>query len=102
MCFPDRHLRVGHNDILELDRSRTAEFLDVVFPKEPELVGGHKNWALAIKWVPGSMASGEFPRGDEPMYRDSAVYVRPVRAKPDGTETSYLRIPVKGTADPPK
>jgi hypothetical protein len=86
---------------LELDRTRTAEFLDVEFPKKPDTAGGRKTWNLEIKWVPDSKAAGIFPRGDEAMYRDSAVYVRPIGAKPNGTHGSYLRIPVMGTADSP-
>ena len=50
---------------LEMDRKRTAEFLDVEFPEKPDVVGGRKNWKLEIKWVPDSMAGGVFPRGDE-------------------------------------
>ena len=87
---------------LELDRSRTAAFLDVEFPDAPETIGGRKTWNLQVKWVPASMATGPFPRPDDEEYRDSAVYVRPVYAKPNGAQSSYLRIPVIGTADPPR
>ena len=85
---------------LELDRNRTPEFLAVDLPDAPETVAGRKTWKVHVKWVPDSMASGVFPR-DEEGYRDSAVYVRSVYAKPDGAPSSYLRIPVIGTADPP-
>jgi hypothetical protein len=85
---------------LEVDRQRTADYLGVEFPDPPEQNGGRKTWRLQVKWLPESQADGAFPRPvDE--YRDSAVYVRPVYAKADGSSPSCLRIPVVGKADTP-
>ena len=82
---------------LELDRERTPEFLDVAFPEGPKKTGDRKAWTVEIKWAPSSQAVGVFPR-DEEGYRDSAVYIRPVYAKPDAAP-ACLRIPVVGKAD---
>ena len=43
---------------LELDRQRTADYLDVEFGKEPTRLGDRKTWSLTVKWVPASKASG--------------------------------------------
>ena len=85
---------------LTLDRDRTPAFLDVDFPAGPEKIGDRKTWTLRIKWNPKSEAEGVFPR-DEDEYRDSAVYIKPVYAKPDAAAPS-LRIPVYGKADAPQ
>jgi hypothetical protein len=84
------------------DRPRTPDFLAVTFPKpeDVERVGDRKLWSLRVKWVPASGAGGDFPR-DEEGYRDSAVYIRPVYADKNQGRPS-LRIPVRGTADPPR
>jgi hypothetical protein len=83
---------------LELDRERTADFLNVEFVGSPVLNGGRKKWNLEVKWVPKSQAGGEFPR-DEEGYRDSAVYIRPVYAEAKDRAGTCLRVPVVGKAD---
>lgn len=84
---------------LEVDKTRTADYLAVEVAGEPEKNGDRKTWRLKVKWLPDVRASGEFPR-DEDEYRDSAVYIRPVYAKAGGSP-SCLRIPVVGNAETP-
>ncbi len=84
---------------LELDK-RTPDYLtvDADSLKQWDRLGGRKIWNLQVKWVPGSGASGKFPR-EEDEYRDSAVYVRPVYEKASESSPPCLRIPVRGDAD---
>ena len=86
---------------LSLDEHRTPPFLGVDFPAGPEKNGDRKIWNLRVKWKPDSDAEGVFPR-DEEGYRDSAVYIKPVYAKPGATAPASLRIPVNGKADSPQ
>jgi hypothetical protein len=44
--------------------------------------------------IPRDKARGEFPRLDDPVYHDSAIYVK-TKEKPPRT----IRIPVTGTAN---
>jgi hypothetical protein len=97
--------RGAHGDILlqtdvqgltlELDRSRLPEYLKVSFSDKPEVTGGgHRIWALRVE-VPANAAQGEFPRSEDPIYRDSAIYVKTTHEKP----ARLIRIPVRGTAN---
>jgi hypothetical protein len=79
---------------LELDSSRIPAFLKVDFPKKPEVTdSGHRSWLLRIT-VPQNAARGEFPRSDDPVYHDSAIYVKTKETPPRS-----IRIPVIGTAN---
>jgi hypothetical protein len=79
---------------LELDKSHIPEYMQVQFPDKPEVSpGGHRLWVLEVR-VPPHKARGEFPRADDPVYHDSAIYVK-TKTKPLRT----IRIPVTGTAN---
>ncbi len=77
---------------LEVDAARTAEFLKVVLDKPETAPSGHRTWRLRVK-VPPNTVYGKFPSADDPLLRDSAVYLR----RKGGTPRS-IRIPVGGTA----
>jgi hypothetical protein len=78
---------------LELDTPRIPNYLKATLSKPEETVGGHRLWKLRVEVPPGK-AQGEFPRADNPLYRDSAVYV-----KTKGKAAHSIRIPVMGTAN---
>ena len=79
---------------LELDSTRIPAFLKVDFPKKPDVTdSGHRSWLLRVE-VPPDAARGEFPRSDDPVYHDSAIYV-----KTKETPQRSIRIPVVGTAN---
>jgi hypothetical protein len=83
---------------LEVDRKRTKRFLEVELKalKEEDVGGGKKRtWELTVRLPPGS-PTGAFPKDDDELFRDSAVYLRMTRSdQPTGPE-EYLRIPVLG------
>jgi hypothetical protein len=81
---------------LELDKTRMPKYLDVTL-SPPQETGGHRSWVLRVK-VPPNAARGEFPRADNPDYRDSAIYVK-TKGKKSGTSLRSIRIPVKGVAN---
>jgi hypothetical protein len=88
-----------HTDVrgltLELDKERVPPYLEATFPDKPEeTAGGHRIWVLRVKVKPGE-ARGEFPRSDESIYRDSAIYVKTTHEKP----SRLIRIPVRGVAN---
>jgi hypothetical protein len=79
---------------LELDSSRIPAYLKVRFPKEPEVTStGHRMWVIDVEVPPGA-ARGDFPRTGDPVYHDSAIYV-----KTNETPPRSIRIPVVGTAN---
>lgn len=78
---------------LELDTSRMPEYLKASLSKPTMTGAGHRSWILRVE-VPRDAARGEFPRANDPLYRDSAVYVK-TKEKPPHS----LRIPVIGTAN---
>ncbi len=79
---------------LELDSSRIPEYLKVRFPTEPEVTPtGHRMWVLEVE-VPANAARGTFPRSDDPVYHDGAIYVKTTETPPRS-----IRIPVIGTAN---
>ncbi len=79
---------------LNLDSARLPPYLKVRFPKEPEkTANGHRTWLLEVE-VPPNTARGDFPRADDPAYRDSAIYVTTEEKPPRS-----IRIPVIGTAN---
>jgi hypothetical protein len=78
---------------LELDKSRLPEYLRVSLKKLAETGAGHRSWKLEVE-VPPNKARGEFPSSNNPLYRDSAVYV-----KTNGNPPHSIRIPVMGTAN---
>lgn len=81
---------------LELDKTRQPKFLKVTL-SEPQEGPGHREWVLRVTVAPNA-ASGEFPRADNPDYRDSAIYVKTKGGK-TGTSHRSIRIPVRGVAN---
>jgi hypothetical protein len=81
---------------LELDTRRQPKFLNVEL-KGPLETSGHRSWVLEVE-VPPNAARGEFPRSDNPDYRDSAIYVKTKDGKA-GPSLRSIRIPVKGVAN---
>jgi hypothetical protein len=82
---------------VELDRARTPGFLDVrLHDPDAKPAEGHRTWRMEVKVLP-NRARGLFPRGDDPDYRDCAVYLRTV-----GRTPRSIRVPVTGTANDPR
>jgi hypothetical protein len=81
---------------LELEKTRNPKFLKVTL-SEPQDGPGHRAWVLRVT-VPPNAAHGEFPRPDNPDYRDSAIYVKTKGGK-TGTSLRSIRIPVRGVAN---
>jgi hypothetical protein len=81
---------------LELDQARNPKFLKVTL-SEPQETAGHRSWVLRVK-VPPNAARGEFPRPDNPDYRDSAIYVKTKGGK-TGSSHRSIRVPVRGVAN---
>jgi hypothetical protein len=77
---------------LEVDERRLPDFLRASISREPDSTEQFSKWKLEIRVLPS--VYGQFPREDEPGYRDSAVYVRSVGTGPRQT----IRIAVRGDA----
>jgi hypothetical protein len=77
---------------LELDSTRLPEYMKATLSK-PKETRGHRSWELRVE-IPANAAWGEFPRDDNLVYRDSAVYVK-TKEKPPRS----IRVPVMGTAN---
>ncbi len=90
------HVVVLQSDVpgmdLAVDTGRTAEFLEARLDKAEKAPSGRRTWRLTVKVLPNKVY-GKFPRTDDPLLRDSAVYLR----RMGGTPRS-IRIPVSGTA----
>jgi len=82
---------------LELDLTRKPKFLNATLSAPQETVAGHRSWMLRVE-VPPNAARGEFPRTDNPDYRDCAIYVKIKNGK-NSTSFRSIRIPVKGVAN---
>jgi hypothetical protein len=80
---------------LELDRDRTAPYLDADLPKDGVRTGARKTWTVQVK-IPPRKVSGQFPDDTIPTLRDSAIYIRTV-----GPNAACIRIPATGTANEP-
>jgi hypothetical protein len=78
---------------VELDREKTPGFLDARIPEPRVTDDGKSVWQVEVEVLPGR-ASGTFGHGNDPVYRDCAVYLRAV-----GPTTQSVRIPVVGTAN---
>jgi hypothetical protein len=78
---------------LQFDEKRTPPFLTAKLnPLEKR--DGRQRWQLTASVQPGK-ASGVFPRLENPLYEDSAVYLK---AYEPGKPTRWVRIAVQGTA----
>lgn len=78
---------------LELDRARTADFLEVKISKPEKEEGGRRNWKLTAVIPPGAIG-GPFPFVENPDRRDCAVYLKTI-----GATGRTIRIPVFGLAN---
>jgi hypothetical protein len=79
---------------LEVDKERTPEFLREGARLEKLAdVAGLPRWKLYVQVKPNA-AQGSFPRLGDPMYYDSAVYL-----KVKGEVVQNVRVPVDGTAN---
>jgi hypothetical protein len=77
---------------LELDKRRIPEYLEAKLTEQPPGPGSlSRSWELEIKILPS--AYGSFPRDDDPVYQDSAIYLRPV-----GQSQQSYRVEVRGDA----
>jgi hypothetical protein len=81
---------------LELDRKRTPAWLTATL-KGPTAAGeGRRGWTLYAKVIKGQV-SGSFPRAEDPLYEDSAIYLR--ASTKAGQTPRPIRIAVRGTAN---
>ncbi len=79
---------------LEMDTERTAEYLrDGTRLEKIADVAGLPRWKLHIQVKPNA-AHGDFPRAADPLYMDSAVYL-----KVKGEVVQNVRVSVNGTAN---
>jgi hypothetical protein len=78
---------------LKLDLSRVPEYLKARLGEPETSPSGHRVWVLEVEALPDK-ARGEFPRTDDPAYRDSAIYVTTEEKLPRS-----IRVPVIGAAN---
>jgi hypothetical protein len=85
---------------LSVDDKRTSKFLKATLQKpDPD----RQEWKLLVEVKPGE-AFGDFPRRDDPLFEDSAVYLTATYHVTDKKgekkkTTRPIRIAVKGTAN---
>jgi hypothetical protein len=88
-------LQTDEKDLdLELDAARVPEYLKARLSKPEETTAGHRLWKLSVEVAPNA-ARGEFPRNDNPVYRDSAIYVK----TKEKSQPRSIRVPVLGVAN---
>jgi hypothetical protein len=78
---------------LTLDTTRVPSFVKARLEGPEKTPGDHRMWVLRVE-VPPNKADGEFPRPEDPVFRDSAIYV-----KTNETPPRSIRIPVRGVAN---
>src|SRR5262249_5874000 len=79
---------------LEVDRERTAEFLDVKLTLDTSSsASAGTAWDMVVQVKPDAV-SGRFPRDAPESFRDCAVYVRAA----GDAKARATRIPVDGVA----
>jgi hypothetical protein len=80
---------------LEFDRAKTPKFLDAKLSDPVKVGEARQGWTLHARVNPNE-ASGPFPRYEDPLYEDSAIYLLGrVGDKPPRP----IRIAVRGTAN---
>ncbi|MFO0879931.1 MAG: hypothetical protein U0840_21505 [Gemmataceae bacterium] len=79
---------------LEVDESRLPPFLKASLTPGKPTGDNRPSWMLRVEALPDK-ASGTFPRKDDPLYEDCAVYL--ISSMP-GKQPRSIRIPVGGTA----
>jgi hypothetical protein len=77
---------------LEVDKARTATFLDIQLPEPEKNAEGKQVWRMRVSVRPNQV-EGQFPRDNDPTYRDSAIYLRS-----SGPDKRTMRIAVMGIA----
>ena len=80
---------------LTFDRKRTPEFLNATLGKPEKEGKGQQVWKMKAEVLPGKV-TGTFPRRDDPLYDDSAIYLKVVIP---GKAPRSMRIAVRGTAN---
>lgn len=75
---------------LELDKKRIPEYVEATLKEDPS-EGTTGVWNLELKIAPS--AYGSFPRDDDPVYQDSAVYLRTTGPSPQS-----FRLELRGDA----
>jgi hypothetical protein len=78
---------------LQFDDKRTPPYLTATL-SPPKTQAGRQTWVLRATVLPGQ-ASGVFPRRDDPLFEDSAIYLKATEA---GKPIRWVRIAVQGTA----
>jgi hypothetical protein len=79
---------------LSVDTSRSSPFLSASLGEAQKVGMTRQLWKLKLEVKPGA-AQGAFPRRDDPIYEDSAVYLL---ATVPGQPPRPVRIAVQGTA----
>ena len=79
---------------LAFDRKRTASFLDAELLPVSPAPAGLQVWTLKAKVLPDKV-DGQFPRVNDPLYEDSAIYLTVVSP---GKPLRSIRVPVQGRA----
>jgi hypothetical protein len=79
---------------LKVDEARTAKFVTATLDAPQKATATRQLWKLRLAIKPGA-AAGRFPRKDDPLYEDSAVYL--IGTAP-GQTPRVVRIAVHGTA----
>jgi hypothetical protein len=82
---------------LEFDRARTPAFLDARLVGPTKNAAGRQTWVLRATVKP-DQASGIFPRREDPLFEDSAIYLKATVPTPSGKLIRGVRIAVRGTA----
>ena len=80
------------NAAADLELEKKPDFMDVELKATTAGAGGRKTWQLTVKIGPNAV-NGPFPRQDDALLRDTAVYLKTKSEPP-----RRIRIPVSGTA----
>jgi hypothetical protein len=77
---------------LELDKGRIPEYIKATLTEQKPSAGSlSRYWELYIEILPS--VYGSFPRDDDPVYQDSAIYLRS-----DGPSPQTFRVEIRGDA----
>ena len=79
---------------LTFDRKRTATFLDAVLEPDKLAPVGLQVWNMRARVLPDKV-DGEFPRANDPLYEDSAIYLN---VRSPGKPLRSIRVPALGNA----
>jgi len=79
---------------LRVNERRKPEYLDAELIRQ-EKRDDKQIWELKV-WVKAGKASGPFPRHEDPLYEDSAIYLEARIGS--GKMTRLIRVPVNGNA----